>query len=68
VTTAPRWGVPLLILLLSAARLKAKTSLGSGVDELLAYAREHNRVRRRRLRPGPAERVGPPQSGDRCYA
>ena len=60
-TTAPRWGVPLLILLLSAVPAQGETSLGSGVDELLAYAREHNPefAARRLEAEAAAERVAP---------
>ena len=60
-TAAPRWGVLLSILLLSATSVRGEALLGSGVEELLAYAREHSaELAARRLEAeAAAERVAP---------
>ena len=60
-TAAPRWGVLLSILLLSATSVRGEALFGSGVEELLAYAREHSaELAARRLEAEvAAERVAP---------
>jgi cobalt-zinc-cadmium efflux system outer membrane protein len=60
-TAAPRWGVLLSILLLATASAQADVPPGASVDELLAYAREHNPefAARRLEAEAAAERVAP---------